>query len=412
MVSFFSLRRLKAAALLVLWCAGAVQAQPGPSLREALEAAWALSTAQRSAAQRIAELDARARASSSWVSGPASVTLAHRTDRLTGNGGLRELEAEVAVPLWNAGTRSATRAQVDADRTALERQQGLAKLKLAGEVRELAAQAALAQVEVALANRKLEDARTLAQDVERRVRAGDAARVDALQSQSAVQQATGTLAQAQAALARVQSQWRAMTGLAELPSATALDSPTVTASVETPLASDHPAVASATAQAGAARSRLALAEADRRDPMELSLGSTRERSAFGASAETALRVALKIPLGGDSRNGPRIAAARAELDAADAEADAVARQVNAELAAARAEVQAAQASEQAAEARARLSTEAQDLYAKSYRLGDSDLPTRLRADNERFEADLALARTRVETRRALARLHQSLGSLP
>jgi outer membrane protein, heavy metal efflux system len=346
------------------------------------------------------------------VSGPASVTLAHRTDRLTGNGGLRELEAEVAVPLWTAGTRSATRAQVDADRTALERQHGLARQLEPGDVRELAAQVALAQVELSLATRKLQDSTALAQDVDRRVRAGDAARVDALQAQSAVQQATSTLAHAQAALTRAHSQWRAMTGLVELPSVTALDSPTAVASIETPLAPDHPVVASAMAQAQAARSRLALAEADRRDPMELSLGSTRERSAVGASAETALRVALKIPLGGDSRNGPRIAAARAELDTADAEADAVARQVNADLAAARADVLAAQASERAAEARARLSAEAQDLFAKSYRLGDSDLPTRLRADNERFEADLALARTRIETRRALARLHQSLGSLP
>jgi len=56
--------------------------------------------------------------------------------------------------------------------------------------------------------------------------------------------------------------------------------------------------------------------------------------------------------------------------------------------------------------------EAQALIAKSYQLGESDLPARLRADNERFDADLALARARSDVQRAIARLNQSLGLLP
>ena len=104
--------------------------------------------------------------------------------------------------------------------------------------------------------------------------------------------------------------------------------------------------------------------------------------------------------------------AKGELDAAEAEGDAVTRQVSADWVAARADVVAARANEEALQARAKLSDEVQALFAKSYRLGESDLPTRLRAENERFEADLALGRARVETQRALSRLHQSLGGLP
>ena len=146
--------------------------------------------------------------------------------------------------------------------------------------------------------------------------------------------------------------------------------------------------------------------------MELSVGSTVSQGVFGANPETTLRIAVKIPLGGDFRNGARIAAARVELDVAQANDDAVLRQVGADLIAAHAGLAAARASEGALQARAKLSAEVQTLYAKSYRLGESDLPTRLRAENERFEADLALGRSRIETQRALSQLHQSLGWLP
>ena len=146
--------------------------------------------------------------------------------------------------------------------------------------------------------------------------------------------------------------------------------------------------------------------------MSVGVGVGRERSVFAAPSETRLRIALRIPLGGDNRNAPRQAAARAELDAAQAELDALQRQVPAEIAAATAELGAARMSQTAAAERNRLSQEVQTLITKSWRLGDSDLPTRLRADNEQFEASLALAKATVEVQRAVANLNQANGILP
>ena len=146
--------------------------------------------------------------------------------------------------------------------------------------------------------------------------------------------------------------------------------------------------------------------------MSVAIGVGRERSNFVATNETKLRIALRIPLGGDNRNAPRLAAARAELDAAQAEADAVQRQLPAELMAATADLRAARLAQVAARERASLSTEVQALITKSWRLGDSDLPTRLRADNEQFEASLSLARSAIEVQRAIANLNQALGVLP
>ena len=382
------------------------------SLRSALEAAWALHPASRAAGNRWAELEARALAAQTFTPGSPTVGWAHRTDALSSNAGLREYEAEVAVPLWNPGVRGATQHQVAADRSALEWQLRSERLRLAGEVRDAAAQVAWARAEREGAARKHLEASALAQDVERRVKAGETARVDALQAHASVQLAQGQLAQHDAALVRALGQWRALTGQTQEAN---LDEPLPDAAAQTPatiVQNEHPALQTAMAQIQSARARLALTEADRRDPMELGLGVTRERAAAGASPETSVRFAVRIPLGGDSRNAARRSAALAELDAAQAQADAIARQTQADVAAAHAGLDAARSQEAFAAQRATLSTQMQALVAKSYRLGESDLPTRMRADNEKLDADLALARARIALQRAVSQLNQALGALP
>lgn len=385
------------------------------SLRVALDAAWALHPASRASGHRAAELDARARAAQSFISGSPSVGLAHRTDALSGDVGLREYEAEVEVPLWNPGMRDATQSHVVADTAALVWQQSAERLTLAGAVREAAAQVALARAERDSVARKHLEATQLADDIERRVQAGDSARVDALQARAGAQQAQSQLLQSEALLLRVLGQWRVLTGQSQVAD---LDEPLPSALLQNPMASaqtvqsEHPALQAAQAQVRSAQARLALTEADRRDPMALGVGVTRERAAAGANLETALRFALRIPLGGDSRNASRLAAARAELDAAHAQADVVVRQTESGIAAAHADLDAARRQEALAAQRATLSTQMQVLVAKSHRLGESDLPTRMRADNEKFDADLSLARARIALQRAISQLNQSLGMLP
>ncbi|MDP2032876.1 MAG: TolC family protein [Polaromonas sp.] len=423
-LSSFRLSRMACSSLLLAAALTFASAQPAPpppasslagsaaptgvtGLREALDAAWALSPAARSADSRRAQLQAREGAASSWINGSPSAALAQRSDRFNNNGGLREYEAELELPIWSPGVRAATQRELAALRLGFEPQQGLARLKLAAELRETAASVAVALTERDLAERKYSEALALAQDVERRVKAGDSARVDGLQAQSLAQQAASGREQAQQALTRLHNQWLALTGLAAVPS---LDE--ALPSANPLMGPEHPALQAAQARVQAAQAALELSETDRRDPMSVGVGITRERSAFGAASENSVRLALKIPFGTDSRNAPRIAAARAELDAAQAELDATRRQLQAELASALAGLDAARRTQASMAERARLGQEVQVLVAKAYRLGESDLPTRLRADSEKFEADLSLARARVGLQRAISQLNQALGLLP
>ncbi len=411
------LQRLwQTAAFGLVFLAATALAQPAvstPTLKQALDAAWQSSSQARSMDNRRSELAAKEKAASSWISGEPVSGIAHRTDRLNKNEGFREYEAELELPLWNPGVRNTAQADVAAQRTGLDGQFLAAKLKLAGELRTLSANIATAQIELDLNKRKLLDANALTQDLGRRVKAGENARVDGLQSQMLVQQALSTSALAESQMLRLTSQWRSMTGLTAVappdePLASSLSGQSDTA----PISPDHPALRAVQAQVGSAQARLALVSADKRDPMSVGLGVARERGSFGAANETKLRIALRVPLGGDNRNAPRQAAARAELDTAQADLDAAQRQIPFEIAAASADLRAARTAQTAARERVRLSTEAQMLITKSWRLGDSDLPTRLRADNEQFEASLMLAKSTIDVQRAIANLNQAHGILP
>ncbi len=378
------------------------------SLRQALDAAWALDAASKTQSFKQSELAARQRAALGWIAGEPSVTLAHRTDRLNANGGLREYEAEIDLPLWNRRTQAATKQTIFADEQLLASSVQLAKRKIATTLLTLAADYAFSNLEHVLALRKIAEAEVLAADTERRMRAGDVARLDTLQAQSALLQAKSQGTIALNSKHRLQAQWKALTGL-ESVAALPTDSrtPAAPASLE-----QHPAVQSANLQLSASQAKLRLAETDLRDPMALALGITRERSGFAAASDSSLRIALRIPLGGESRNQPRIAAARSETAQAQAELETIQRNTQQEIDGARLALRNAQTSRESALERAQLATQMQTLITQAYRLGDRDLPTRLRADSEKNEADLAAERTQIELRRATAHLELTLGQLP
>jgi hypothetical protein len=61
----------------------AQSASQPPTLRQALDAAWQLSSQSRSFENRRSELAAKEKATNSWISGEPVAGIAHRTDRFS-----------------------------------------------------------------------------------------------------------------------------------------------------------------------------------------------------------------------------------------------------------------------------------------------------------------------------------------
>lgn len=375
------------------------------SLRAALEAAWqrAVVAREREGQRRRAEVD-RAVASSRWAA-PPSLAMSHRDDRLQGNAGRRETEIGVAVPLWLLGQRAARAGTAEAAATQALAAEQVARLRLAGDLREAAWQLAALQAEMAQAEAQAQALKQLADDVDRRVRAGDLARADALAAQAEALAASALKTDVQQRLQAARSRWTLLTGLTAAPDLKA------DLATEAPAAA-HPELQFASQSTELARQRVELMRRSRRDAPELTIGVRQDTPGRAESSQGSLVVGLRLPFGTDDRNRPLEAAALTELDVAQTQERRLRERLDSDIAAAREAQRSAQAQLEAETARARLLRERTTLIDKSFRAGETPLPDLLRALAAASQADSAAARQTAALGLARARLQQALGLLP
>jgi cobalt-zinc-cadmium efflux system outer membrane protein len=221
------------------------------------------------------------------------------------------------------------------------------------------------------------------------------------------------LSEAEAALAAATQQLRAMIGappghaetthIETLPAA-----PADFAALDT----THPAVIELFDRAEVARKSADLATSQSRANPELTLATTRDRSVFGDPWQQTITLGIRIPFGAESRQRAKVGAARAEAIEAEAQWRIERERLIADLDAARVRVASAQNQLKAAEKRATLARESRSFFEKSFRLGETDLPTRLRIELEAADAERQMTRTRIELAAAISAFRQAMGLLP
>lgn len=388
--------------LLLAACVAQAQPRDPLSLADAVEAAWRLtaSSAESAAQMRIAQAE-RAVAEALWAA-PPNVEVGANRDRQRATGTARETELGLAVPMWLPGQRAARAGQVDAQVQFASAATAAARLRVAGRVRELAAQFAVQQAELLTLQGQLRAFEDLARDVERRVAAGDLARADALAAQAERLAAAVALSQARQRLQTTELAWLALTGLREVPRL-----PTDAVGD----AQEHPALRAASLRVEAARQRLKVTQASGRAPPLLLLQG-RQEVAPGEPVSRGLGVAVRIPLATADRWEPLLAAALAELAQAEASERELQQQLRAEIDTARLAREAA--SQQLADdsERARLLRERASLIERSFQVGETALPDMLRALTAATQAQVSVARAQATLAQATARLQQAQGVMP
>lgn len=389
--------------------AAPVQAQEG--LRQAFEAAWARQPEAQSLAQRRAAGAASAQAARAWTAEPMALEGSLKTDRLTSNAGSREWVAGVSAPLWLPGERARSQALAAAEEAALDGRLAAAQWRTAGAVREAWWAAHGTRIEAATAQERLAHARQLAADVVRRVQAGDLSRADQHQADMAVAAAQAEAATTAAAQAQAVQGLRALTGpmAAEPGLGTAEPEPQGDPG---PLLAAHPLLRELSQQAEVAHRARELAGLQSRANPELALQLTRERGAFGERYGQSLTVGLRLPLPGGSRHQAKVAQAAAEQIEADTRRANEQQRLAADAQAAAARLAGARLVAEAAERRAALARETRGFYDKAFRLGQADLPTRLRIELDAAEAERQAAQARLALAQALSSVRQALGLMP
>ena len=393
-------------------------AAPLHTLRNAFEAAWARQPEAAALATRRDAVRAQQQSAQAWSSAPLTLEVSSKTDALSRNQGAREIEMGVAVPLWLPGERGRSQTLAKAEGRALESRLAAAQLRVAASVREAwwAWQRASADADATRAQQG--NAIRIAADVSRRLKAGDLARADQHQADGAVAAADGAVAQADANAMAAALHLRSLTALPSSPNAAGFDhagaqaEPEPAASAGGTSTDTHAELAALTDKLTVAEGSAALAATQSRANPELTLAATRGRGASGEAYSQTFTVGIRVPFGGGPRVEVRSATARGDAMELQAQLVLERARLSAEADAARARTEGARVQLAAAERRATLARESRGFFDKSFRLGQTDLPTRLRIETEAADAERQTARARIDLAAAISAWRQALGLLP
>jgi cobalt-zinc-cadmium efflux system outer membrane protein len=396
-----------------------------PSLPVLVAAAWARSGLETLEQARGAELDARASALRSPFAGPPSIGLDVRRDlprpialpgtEVSAERGRNEIEPAIAAPLWLPGQRDAQRGVIERERAQRSAVLRLARLALAGEVRETAWALSAAAIERRVQQAREASVALLEADVGRRVEAGDLAPVDRLAARAERLAALGALREAEAREREAASRLRTLTGLEA--AGELVESTREGAQADSPLPDAqalerHPVLAAAREALDTARARLDAARASRRDAPTLSAAARFDRDAYGGDYRNSVRIGIVVPLDTEARNAPRLAAAGVEVAEAELALLRAQREQAAQLERARLGLDASRASVALDLERAATAGAAQQALERAFRAGERALPDVLRARQTALDAELAAALAKAREGLALARLNQALGVEP
>lgn len=391
-----------------LFVLGLLLTQPvyAAGLRTALDQAWGKSPQAQVLEASRAENDAQAVAANSLLPGAPAVILGHRGDQLNSNAGMREWEAGIALPIWLPGQRDARQHQAQVGKHSLEGNIRALRLKLAGDLREAIWQVRQAEAQTRLDEERSSSAKRLAEDIARRVQAGELARTDLNLAQNEWRTAQAAVLHSRSRLLQAQQAYASLTGMTTLPDDVSENAQTK------PLPDDHPFLEEARLAIEAAQAQVRVASSSRRDSPEVELSTRRERGNLNDPYASTVAITLRLPLSSDARNLPRSSAAQTALTGAHSEYARVRLTLEYQRLQAEQTLQAADQVLELARQQRAAARENFDLIQKSFDLGESDLFALLRAMTASFEAEQSYNQQEIALALARARLNQAKGVLP
>ncbi len=342
-----------------------------------------------------------------WFPDRPSLSLRYQTDRWGDNDRLDEYEAGVSLPLWSWNGRRLTQSFAEA----MKLESAAASLRLrwevAGLLRNMLWNIALAENDVEQAQTELEMAQQLAVAVERRHELGDVALGDVLLAQSAALEAQTRLVDANARRVDAERDYSIFTGLERRPPYRG-----ETRSTLDRLPEDHPALAFAAAEIRRAESAHTLAARVSASSPSLLIGPRRERAANAQEYDDSIGMTLTIPFGHSSQKQIDMAAARRDLATARAAHNRETRIQTLRLHEAEHMLETVAKNIDASARRAELAQRHREMGVLAYQKGELELIDLLQLQRNASAAQRQLARLQIEQNRQIAFYNQAVGALP
>ena len=409
-----ALRSTLAACFALLPLAGAARspsAPPAPaqSFHDAVAAAWARLPQRQDLASQGASAAARYAAGGAFLPNAPYAIGTYVNDKALGsNYNYITSQAEVGTPIWLPGQGRATQATAQADGAAVLAAVEAAHLALAAQVLDLAAQAGVAANARDVAARRLATAQSLAADLARQFRVGEASQSDSLAASADAASAAMTLSGAEAQLAAAQSALMVVVGSPAVPR---LDAPGPAPAAGPNPAAAHPRIVAAARAVEAAQAASRLARIENRDSPEVGLQGINEKQP-GTKWDTRFGVTFRLPFATEARNAPRRAAAEQAVTQAKVQLTLAQREVQSGVQQAQAMLAGAERGS-AASVRAGAELEKRrGQIERAWRTGEMPLIEVVRANALAYDAEYARDKARTDLAAARLRLRLAEGALP
>jgi outer membrane protein, heavy metal efflux system len=383
-----------------------VAANPRLSLHEVLQQVVAIHPQQSLLAAHQQMVQARRTMANSWLPQAPSVGFSHQNDALMSNRDEREWQAQMQIPIWLPGQRQA-RSQVAslADDSLSQDRAGLQQLA-ADLLRNAVWDIAMRRNDVGLADARRNTMRSLSEDVQKRFKAGEVAKLEVMQVDQETLQAERLRVTAHAELMHAQFRYQQLTGLNEMP-----------AKLEEPLSTREDYADSPYWQAAQAKVKLAEGQRDltmieQRQNPQLTLSTRTIQGGFDYAYNSSMGVAINIPLQSEVQRAPLLANAEQNIGDARTQLETLRRQLENNLHEAEHNLHVSRQELTLIQQQQAIASENASLARKAYRLGELDLNQLLRLQLLAFEAERSLSSQQLQVQWNIAKYNQAVGVLP
>jgi len=254
------------------------------------------------------EADALHQRGNSWLAGAPSIAMRYQDDLPGDDIGSREIEAELELPLWNWGQRSAGLAVAEQAYNSANKQSSLIKLKVSGLVRKALWNVNLETLRYQQAKSILEVSEQLLSKIQRRVELGDLPRSDSLLAQTEQLQKRSLLVQAEAEMMHAHKNYISLTQITDMPANYEEQLSTLKE-----VSNDHPKLSAINAMVKRKQAELEWVKSAGSGQSSFILGGKSEKDSDSGDDIESMSVEISIPFGGGAHLAPEIATANLEL---------------------------------------------------------------------------------------------------
>jgi outer membrane protein TolC len=346
----------------------------------------------------------------SWFSGSA---LAFYRFQEASSLHLHYNDATVQVPLWNVGQRDAQqrigeKAQVDSSMQA-----AATKWRVAGLIRAALWDIALQELRLQQVQIELTAAEQLANDVKRRVQAGDLAETDSLLAQTEVLQKRSALTLAEAEVMHARKRYSSITQLTKVP---ANYQETLAKLKE--IEQTHPALQAINSQIERKQAELEALHLVGSGQSSIVMGFNSDRYSAGKGGKEisnnleSLSLGITVPFGGEKHLAPQTAVLNVELNKLRAERDQLFRNLEQAHHEAEHNLQVNQAELVISDALKNVAEKHLKMTQLSFSVGEIDLIDLLKIQSQTQLAVLTAKERAIIVQRDFAFYNQAVGVLP